>query len=178
MKFIKRFILYLIILIAVLAGISFLLPGQAEVARSIRIDAPAEAVFPHVNSMQKTEAWSPWLSRDPETELTYSGPEEGVGNKLQWASDDPNVGAGTQEILVSEANNKVETALDFGDMGTAMAYFELVEADGGTDVTWGFTSDLGMNPMMRWMGLMMDRWVGADYERGLSNLKTLVENQS
>jgi len=32
-----------------------------------------------------------------------------------------------------------------------------------------------MNPMGRWMGLMMDGWVGPDYETGLSNLKSLVE---
>jgi hypothetical protein len=25
------------------------------------------------------------------------------------------------------------------------------------------------------MGLMMDKWVGGDYEKGLSNLKALVE---
>ena len=30
---------------------------------------------------------------------------------------------------------------------------------------------------MRWMGLMMDNWVGGDYERGLVNLKELVEGQ-
>jgi hypothetical protein len=34
---------------------------------------------------------------------------------------------------------------------------------------------MGVNPVGRWMGLMMDRWVGADYERGLANLKALVE---
>ena len=47
-----------------------------------------------------------------------------------------------------------------------------------TQVTWGFESELGLNPMSRWMGLMMDNWVGGDYERGLVNLKTLVEQQA
>ena len=45
-------------------------------------------------------------------------------------------------------------------------------------MTWGFESDLGMNPMARWMGLMMDSLVGGDYEQGLANLKDLVEGQS
>ena len=57
----------------------------------------------------------------------------------------------------------------------AVANFELVESDGKTAVTWGFETDLGSNPMARWMGLMMDSWVGGDYEAGLSNLKALVE---
>ena len=34
---------------------------------------------------------------------------------------------------------------------------------------------MGMNPMGRWMGLMMDGMVGADYDQGLANLKALVE---
>ena len=175
MKFVKRLFVFLVVLVLALVGVSYLLPGKAEVSRSIAIDAAPEAIFPYVNSMQETEKWSPWLSRDPETQLSYSGPETGVGNTLNWASDHPQVGTGTQEITESVENQLVRTALDFGPMGTAQAFFELQPAGGATEVTWGFESDLGLNPMTRWMGLMMDSWVGGDYERGLENLKVLVE---
>ncbi len=134
-------------------------------------------IFPYVNSMQQTEHWSPWLHRDPETKLTYSGPESGVGNILNWSSDDPQVGTGSQEIVASVENQSVQTALDFGPMGTASAAFVLQPDGDQTQVTWGFKSELGMNPMSRWMGVMMDRWLGPDYERGLMNLKVLVEGQ-
>lgn len=177
MKFIKRILVTLLVLIVVLVGVSYLLPGKAEVSRSITINAPADAIFPYVNSMQETEKWSPWLSRDPETQLSYSGPESGVGNTLNWSSDNPQVGVGSQEIIESVDNQTVKTALDFGPMGTATALFDLQPEGGETQVTWGFESDLGMNPMSRWMGLMMDNWVGGDYERGLENLKALVEGQ-
>lgn len=177
MTFIKRLLGILIVLVLILVGVSYLLPGKAEVSRSVMIDAPPSAIFPYVNSMQETEKWSPWLSRDPETSLSYSGPDAGVGNTLNWSSDHPQVGTGSQEIVESVENQTVRTALDFGSMGTASAFF-LLQPDGdSTEVTWGFESDLGMNPMARWMGLMMDRWVGGDYESGLSNLKTLVEGQ-
>ena len=175
MRFIRRLITAVVVIVVVLVAVAFLLPREVEVARSITIDAPAEEIFPHVNSMQMTEAWSPWLERDPEVQLTYAGPEAGVGKKLTWASEVPEVGSGTQEITASVENERVETALDFGPMGTANASFVLAAADGGTEVTWGFVTDLGMNPMARYMGLMMDRWVGGDYETGLGNLKTLVE---
>jgi len=46
----------------------------------------------------------------------------------------------------------------------------------GTRLTWGFVTDTGFNPMMRWMGVMLDDWVGADYEAGLARLKALAEN--
>ncbi len=177
MIWVKRILGALIALVLALVIVSFMLPGRAEVARSITIAAPPEAIFPYVNSIQETEKWSPWLSRDPETKLTYSGPETGVGNTLSWTSDHPQVGSGTQEIVESIENQAVRTALDFGSMGTATALFALEPAGDETKVTWGFVTELGMNPMSRWMGLMMDKWVGGDYERGLTNLKTLVEGQ-
>ena len=177
MRLIKRLFIILLVLVVALAGLSYLLPGRAEVSRSITIDAPPATIFPLVNSMQETEKWSPWLSRDPETKLAYSGPQAGVGNTLNWSSDNPQVGTGSQEIVESVENRQVRTALDFGPMGTASASFVLQPKGQSTQVTWGFTSDLGLNPMSRWMGLMMDSWVGNDYERGLENLKALVEAQ-
>ncbi|SLN62595.1 Polyketide cyclase / dehydrase and lipid transport [Falsiruegeria litorea R37] len=176
MKLIKRLFLTLVVVVVALVAVSFLLPGQAAVSRSITINAPANAVFPHVNSMQATEAWSPWLSRDPETKLSYSGPDTGVGNTLSWMSEHPQVGSGTQEIVESIENQLVRTELDFGPMGTATATFDLQPEGTGTKVTWGFQSDLGLNPISRWMGLMMDDWVGSDYETGLANLKVVVES--
>ena len=43
-----------------------------------------------------------------------------------------------------------------------------------TRVTWTNEGDLGNNPMMRWMGLAMDRMVGNDFATGLANLKALA----
>lgn len=111
----------------------------------------------------------------PKPNCPNSGPEAGVGNTLNWTSEHPQVGTGSQEIVESVPEQTVKTALDFGPMGSASASFDLTPEGDQTQVTWGFESDLGMNPMSRWMGLMMDKWVGGDYERGLTNLKALVE---
>ncbi len=175
MRIVKWLIGIIVVLAVVFVGGAFFMPREVTVARSIEIDKPAAEIFPHVNALKAAEGWSPWLGRDPEVQLTYSGPEEGVGNKLVWASEHPQVGNGSQEIIASEPDKMVQTALDFGPMGSAVAQFDLVEAGGKTTVTWGFETDLGNNPMARWMGTQMDKWVGGDYETGLANLKALVE---
>lgn len=175
MRFFIGLLKGLAILVVALIAIAFVLPSEVAVQRSTVISAEAEQIFPHVNSMQATEAWSPWLARDPDVEMTYEGPEAGVGNTLRWASDQPDVGIGIQVIIVSTENQRVDTALDFGAQGIANAFIELMPVDGGTEVVWGFETQLGMNPIARWMGLMFDRWIGADYEAGLANLKALVE---
>lgn len=175
MRILKRALAIVFVAALALAAIAYLLPREIEVSRTATIAAPPDAIFPHVNSMQATEAWSPWLGRDPETKLVYSGPEEGVGNKMEWSSEHPQVGSGSQTIVESVPDERVVTALDFGPMGKADAFFDLEPAAGGTDVTWAFRTDLGMNPVSRWMGLMMDGWVGGDFETGLARLKALAE---
>lgn len=59
------------------------------------------------------------------------------------------------DITASTENERVETALDFRSMGTANAFIAMQGTGDATDVTWGFSTDLGMNPISRWMGLMM-----------------------
>lgn len=175
MRWIIRGLAALVILIGVLFAVGFVLPRDVAVTRSTVIDAPADAVWPHVNSLQAMGAWSPWLSRDPDMKVSFEGTEATVGSKMSWSSDVPEVGAGSQEITEIVEAEKIATALDFGDMGTAQAEIVLASEGDGTRVDWNFQTDMGGNPIGRWMGLMMDTWVGGDYETGLGNLKTLVE---
>ncbi len=178
MRVLRKIFTFIIVVAAILAVVAYVLPREVTVERSLTINATPEAIFPHVNSMQATEAWSPWLERDPNVKLTYEGPDSGVGNRMTWESEHPQVGSGTQEITASIENSQVRTALDFGAMGTARARFDLKPDGAVTELTWGFVTDTGMNPIARWMGLMMDRWVGADYEAGLARIKALVESGS
>lgn len=171
----KKIGLGLVGLIVVLVVVGFMLPRQVAVERSVVIAAAPEEVFPYVNSLKAFNEWSPWAEYDPDTQYTFSGPETGVGARVDWVSEQSNVGSGSQEIVESVENELVRTKLDFGSEGLADAHFQLKRVDDGTEVTWGFATDMGMNPMGRYFGLMMDKWVGADYERGLDRLKDVVE---
>ncbi len=175
MRLIGRILIGLVVLIVIAAAAAYLLPRNVVVEREIVIDAPPEDVFGHVNSLQAFSEWSPWGDRDPDMEVTYTGPETGVGNTMEWSSDDPRVGSGRQEIVEVVENERVRTTLAFDGMGTAEAWWNLEPEGGGTRVTWGLDSDMGNNPVGRWMGLTLDRFVGADYERGLERLRERVE---
>lgn len=163
-----------LLVVAFFAG-GMLLPREIVVERNTQIAAPAAEVFPHINNLKATQAWSPWLELDPDVNTRFSDIAEGVGASMQWSSDNPQVGSGHMEVIESVPNERLVSALDFGDMGTAQVHYTLQEADGSTKITWGMKADMGAWPVGRWIGLMMDDWVGADYERGLANLKALVE---
>ncbi len=177
MRVIKWVLMVVAILVAIIVIGGLLLPRSVIVSRSTEIDAPPAVVFPYVNSLRETQKWSPWLERDPNVQVTFSGPETGVGARMTWSSQDSSVGEGSQEIIESTADQTVRSALDFGPMGTAFARFDLGPTGSGTKVTWALDADMGRGPLGRWMGLMMDNLVGADYEKGLANLKQLIETK-
>ena len=175
MKLLKNLIIALVGLVVVLAVVGFLLPSSVHVERSITVGAPPDAVFELVNSFENFNKWSPWYQRDPNAEYRYEGPAAGVGAKMYWSSEQRDVGSGSQEIIESQPGRLVRTALDFGAQGTATAYFQLEPQGDGTQVTWGFDSEFGNNLIGRYMGLLFDKWIGADYERGLDSMKRLAE---
>jgi effector-binding domain-containing protein len=165
----KKILLGLVGLVAILVLVGFLLPREAHVERSITIDRPASVIF------ERFAEWSPWQELDPNLKVAVSGPRAGVGSKYSWTGNDK-VGTGTQEITASEPNKSVTYDLDFGDMGLAKTIMSLTADGAGTRVVWTLDSDLGTNPVFRYFGLLMDRMVGKDYERGLTKLKALAES--
>lgn len=160
--------------IAVVAA-AYVLPRHVEVERSLVIAAEPDEIFPHLNSMKAFNAWSPWADLDPDTVYVFSGPETGKGARSEWSSDHPQVGSGSQEIIESELNKSIRTRLDFGPDGIADGFYTLIRVETGTQVIWGFRTDMGNSLIGRYMGLMMDKWVGGDFEKGLNKLKILVE---
>jgi len=175
MSVLKKILLGLAVLAALLVLIGLFLPSSAQVERSTTIDAPPATVFALVDGFRSFNKWSPWAERDPATEYAFEGPDSGVGAKMSWSSQNPQVGAGYQQIMVSEPYSLVQSHLDFGSQGTAEAFFRLEPADAGTTITWGFDTDFGLNLVSRYMGLMFDKWIGADYEAGLASLRKLAE---
>lgn len=176
MSIVKKILKVLAVLVLLLVVVAFLLPRSVHVERQTTISAPRATVFTLVNGFQNFNKWSPWHDRDPQTQYSYSGPSLGIGARMSWSSQDPNVGSGSQEIVESQPWELVKTKLDFGPDGIATAHFKLVPQGSGTQVIWGFDTDLGNNPVSRYFGLFLDRMLGPDYEKGLAGLKKLAES--
>lgn len=175
MKAIKRILVGLLVLILILALVGLALPSRAHVERSISIAATPATVFELVNGFKRFNEWSPWYDYDPAARYTYSGPEQGVGARLEWKSDKPEVGSGSQQIVASEPDQRVRYQLDFGDQGTAESEISIAPSEAGSQVRWSFDTEFGYNLPMRYFGLLFDRLIGADYEKGLARLKALAE---
>lgn len=173
MQWIKKLLVALVVVVVVVVAIGFLLPDKIHIERSTVIQAPAAAIFPYLNNYRLFNSWSPWAKMDPNTRYTYAGPESGVGAKLSW--DGKEIGQGSQQIIESELDRRVKVTLDFGEMGRATATYTLQAEGDGTRITWAFDEDFGNNLLARYFGLVLEKFLGPDYEQGLANLKTVVE---
>lgn len=172
-----RVILYVAgALAALFLVVGLFLPTSAHVERSIVTSANPATVYGLVNGFRRFNEWSPWFDLDPDAQYTYSGPDTGVGAKLAWVGDPSTVGSGSQEIVAVEPGRSVTSRLDFGSQGEATATLT-VEPDGtGSRVTWAFDTSFEGNLLGRYFGLFFERWIGADYEKGLARLKALAES--
>jgi len=174
LKFLK-WLFYLIVLVAVvIVGGSFLLPAQAVVVRSTEIAAPPEKVFAIIGDYKRFQEYSPWAELDPDTTYTFEGPETGVGQKMNWMSTEAEVGSGSQTITEYTAPARTVATVEFGGMGQSQTEWDLAPSGSGTRATWTFRMPLE-GIAGRWFGLMFDRWIGADYEKGLAKLKAVAE---
>jgi effector-binding domain-containing protein len=161
--------------IGLLAVIGLLLPRYVHVERAITIKAPQATVFTVLNGFTHFNKWSPWFQLDPDAKYTFEGPRSGVGARLSWVGDPATLGNGAQAIITSEPWGRVQTDFDFGPQGKAIGTHTLTVEGGDTHVVWGFNTDLGLNPVSRYLGLMFDTMIGRDYDRGLAGLKTFAE---
>ena len=108
--------------------------------------------------------------------MAYSGPEQGKGAKVEWTSSKPSVGTGSMEIVESSPNRHIDLAVNFNGLdGTS--YYEVVPSGSGSKVTWGFGYKSGTSPLKRWKGLLLDRYVGAEYRDALAKLKDKIETE-
>lgn len=178
MKMLKGLAVGLAGLVVVLAGVGFLLPEQAHVERSVVTTAAPETVFPLLNNLHEFNRWSPWSDLDPNMTTQFEGPDAGVGAKMSWAGNSA-VGTGSQQIIESMPNRRVVTRLAFGGYDhPSTATFTLTPEGKGTRVVWAYDTSMGYDLVSRYFGLMLDRWVGNDYARGLSVLARLAESQA
>lgn len=173
MKTLKIVGIVVLVLVVLFFGIAMFLPSEVHVERSLVIPASSEIVFNQINDLRKWKEWSPWHQMDPDMKITYEDFLSGEGASYRWDSNE--LGNGKLTITDSQPFQYIETEMDFMDQGTATGYYRLEPVEEGTQVTWGFETDMGNGPVEKYMGLMMDSMVGSDFEKGLQNLKSYVK---
>lgn len=147
------------------------LPSDGTISRSAVLAAKPDAIFPHVATLKKWDAWSPWAKLDPNAKNTFEGPESGVGSIFHWDGNS-DVGAGKMTVLESKPNEHVKIELDFERpmQGKSFADFALQPEGDGTRVTWTMSGERPFFQRAICVLLRADAMVAGMFDKGLASL--------
>jgi len=176
---IKKILIVLVIILVVFVVIVAMQPAAYRITRTATISAPPADVFAQVNDLHKFQDWSPWAKLDPALKQTYDGAPAGTGAIYSWEGN-KKVGAGRMTITDSRTNDLVSMKLEFLKpfASTATTEFAFKPEGNQTSVTWSMFGENNFMAKAFCLFMNMDKMVGGDFERGLAQLKSLVESGS
>ncbi len=175
MKTLKKIIIIVLGILALLVFIAFLLPKQYKVERSVNIRSTPEVIYQLASNLEIWHVWVPWTKEADTTAVFSTTGEAGkVGSTWEWDGEE----FGNGKLTLTELVPGQLVAYDLGfDHGKYLSKGKIVieaMADSAR-VSWLDEGDLGWNPLSRYMGLFMGMMMGPDFEKGLDKLKVVAE---
>ncbi|KRG39964.1 polyketide cyclase [Stenotrophomonas pictorum JCM 9942] len=175
-------IIEFLIALGIVAGlfviIGVCLPGERHISESIETNRKMTIVYDTVNSLRRFKDWNPLVLRDKGMELKLSGPEAGVGARLDYSSKDSALGSGSWEIKESEKNKLVRIAIEDPTRGHDKVTTFTLEPTGKNDrnvkITQDYSVKYGMDLFGRYAGLYVSRHIGDDVKLGLSRMANML----
>jgi effector-binding domain-containing protein len=175
MKKLRQFILLLLCIILFLISIGFLLPKSIRVDREINIHSNKPFIFNKLNTIKNWGNYLlPMFSGQTQIE-NYFGPEFGPGAKLVWVSKSEEIKTGSLTIMQSNPYDSILYLIDYIEKGKSSLKIVLNNDIQSTKVKIVFETNLGINPISRWIGLFSDRMIGSDMQRSLKKMQIDLE---
>ena len=180
MKILKKILLVLVGIIALVLIVALFVKKEYAVERDITIEKPKYEVFEYVKYLKNQDNFSKWATMDPAMIKEFRGTDGTVGFVSAWESENPDVGKGEQEIMKITEGARIDYEIRFLEPfeATDNAYMTTESVnDSLTKVSWGFNGKMNypMNLMLLFMD--MEKMLGGDLETGLTNLKGVLESQ-
>ena len=152
--------------------------GHFRIERSQVIKAPASKIFPYISQLKLSHEWSPYEKKDPNMKKNFSGIDGQPGSKMVFEGN-KDAGSGIMEILKIMPDEAVDLKLTMTAPFHAenTVFYLLTPETEGTRFTWAMEGDGGFMGKLMSTLMDIDKMVGADFEKGIDNLKQLVESK-
>lgn len=173
MKFLKWLGIIILSLIVLFLVIPVFLSSNYHIERSTSIKKPVGIVFQAATDMNLRKEWDPWIEMEPKAKIKVSITPEVIGSGYSWKGDV--IGEGEITILEFVPNELIKSKVHFIAPQNLHAdiLWTFKQNNEFTEITWAFEGTLSY--LNRWGALFMDKSLGASFEKGLENFKTLVE---
>src|SRR5688572_33073548 len=96
-----EFLIALVIVAVLFLVVGVFLPSRRHVEHSAETNHPVRQVYDTLNSFKRFKDWNALGQHDPKIQYTLSGPDKGVGARLDYQSASKRIGKGSWEIVNS-----------------------------------------------------------------------------
>ena len=168
----------LAIVLALFLLIGLVLPSSRHIEEKVETNRKLTIVYDTLNSMRRFSDWNPLVLRDPRMAMKLSGPVSGVGARLDYESNKPQLGTGSWEIIANQPRASVTYAIDNPQHGHDKTSVFTLKPTGrsgrNVEIVQSYDVKYGWNLMGRYAGLYVSRHVGDDMELGLQRLSNML----
>ena len=173
-----EFLISLAIVTVLFLVVGVLLPSSRHLVERTETNRKLTIVFDTLNSLRRFDDWSPLVLRDPGMQLKLSGPETGVGARLDYTSTNKGLGEGSWTITESVPKSRIAYAVTNPDRGDNKRYAFRLEPTGrnnrNVEIIQSYDVDYGWNILGRYTGMYVSRYVGDDMKMGLGRLTNIL----
>ncbi len=156
--------------------VGVVLPSSRSLSESVETNRKMSIVFDTVNSFKRFDDWHPFALG--QVKLDRSGPEEGVGARIDYDSQVSGVGKGSWEIIESEQDSRVVYRIEDDKRGSnKQSTITLTPTGRGgrnVEITQDYKVDYGWDLLGRYAGLYVSRNVGDTMKFGLGRLTNML----
>lgn len=174
----KKILIAIAAVLVLFVGFVAMRSSDIAITRSTTINAAPAAPYALVSNFSTWDKWSPWEQLDPDMKKTITGTPGAVGSTYHWVSDKDDVGEGKMTLTNAKPNELLDIDLHFIKPFEAknVITFHFIPKGSSTEVSWSMTGrkDFMMKAVTLFMD--MDAMVGADFEKGLAQLKAQSES--
>lgn len=163
----------------VLVGL-LVLPDRLRVERTRVVKAPPTVITSLLHTRAGWKRWQAWVKTLDEsyTFVPGTGPDRGIGMDFSWTGG-PKIHPGRTVLDAWVAGERVGYTRTLGPPPMVIeGEIRLTPKPEGTEIRWSESSDLGYNPVVRWLALLGDDAMDAEFDQGLDALQKIVESDA
>lgn len=165
--------LFIGLVVAVLIVAAFM-ASRYNIEKVSIINKPVHEVLNKIGDLNYYATWNPWQQMDPLATKTITGTPKTPGHRYEWHGKKVGTGSLTiKSIDDTHINFDLEFLKPWKSHAEDKWYFENA-GENETRVTWHNSGDLPW-PIARLMGPMINKNLNHQFEKGLINLKTMIE---
>lgn len=159
MKFIKLFVISVVVLFLLLTAFSSLLPSKVRISRAIDISDSSKIIIGKIKDMKEWNNWNEYVKMLKDKEVTT---DTILTNELSIA-------------ITNTDTARVSTTWRQRNGKTFQGVFNLIPLGSQTTVQWYFDFSIKWYPWEKFGSIIYDKELGPQMEKSLLNLKQLIE---